>query len=201
MMFTETHCRNAGLSRTDHAAAPVSFFIADYVPAMKSKEEGQKMTDRELKELFAVLRSGGMTVTTAESCTGGLVAGRITDIAGSSDIFRRGWVTYCDEAKHEMIGVDKHTLKVYTAVSRETAAEMAEGAARRAEAQYALSVTGYADGSPEEPERSGHVFIGCCGPDKTEVREFHFAGGTSEVRRQAVHEALKMLADMVKKEN
>jgi PncC family amidohydrolase len=100
-----------------------------------------------------------------------------------------------------MIGVDKHTLKVYTAVSRETAAEMAEGAARRAEAQYALSVTGYADGSPEEPERSGHVFIGCCGPDKTEVREFHFAGGRSEVRRQAVQEALKMLADMVKKEN
>ena len=158
------------------------------------------MTDKELTELFAVLRSKGMTVTTAESCTGGLVSGRITDISGSSDIFRRGWVTYCDEAKHEMIGVDKYTLKVYTAVSRETAAEMAEGAALRAGAQFALSVTGYADGLPEDPGRSGHVFIGCRGPHETEVREFHFAGDRRSVRLQAVEEALRMLADMVQKE-
>ena len=121
------------------------------------------MTDKELTELFAVLRSKGMTVTTAESCTGGLVSGRITDISGSSDIFRRGWVTYCDEAKHEMIGVDKYTLKVYTAVSRETAAEMAEGAALRAGAQFALSVTGYADGCTSAPA-SITINVGACIP-------------------------------------
>ena len=97
----------------------------------------------------------GMTVTTVESCTGGMIAAALTSVAGSSEVFRRGFVTYCDEAKHEMVGVKKKTLKKYTAVSSETAAEMAEGGARTAKADCCVSVTGYAGPAMKDSQKAG----------------------------------------------
>ncbi len=96
------------------------------------------------KEIIKELIKRGLTVTTVESCTGGMIAAALTDVSGSSEVFKRGFVTYCDEAKHEMVGVRTETLEKYTAVSAQTAAEMAEGGAKTARADCCLSVTGYA---------------------------------------------------------
>jgi nicotinamide-nucleotide amidase len=101
------------------------------------------------------------TITTVESCTGGLVAHRLTNVPGSSLVFLRGWVTYSNQSKIDEVGVKPATLKAHGAVSRETAAEMAEGALRRSMADVALSVTGIAGpggGTAEKPV--GLVYIG-----------------------------------------
>lgn len=81
------------------------------------------------QRVVAVLKERGLTMTTVESCTGGMIAAAVTSVAGSSSVFHQGYVTYCDEAKHEMAGVRKKTLRKYTAVSRQTAKEMAAGGA------------------------------------------------------------------------
>ncbi len=105
---------------------------------------GKKKDGNPEKQIVKRLAKLGLTVTTVESCTGGMVAAALTSVPGSSEVFKRGFVTYCDEAKHEMAGVRKKTLKKFTAVSRETAAEMAEGGAKAAKADCCISVTGYA---------------------------------------------------------
>lgn len=135
-----------------------------------------------------------MTVTTVESCTGGLVAAAITSVAGSSQVFHQGYVTYCDAAKHRMVGVRKKTLKKYSAVSRQTAKEMAMGGAKAAHADCCVSVTGYAGPPSGGGEPVGLVYIGCCVKGKTKAKEFHFQGDRNAVREQAKEEALRMLA-------
>lgn len=132
------------------------------------------------------------TVTTVESCTGGMVAAAITSIAGSSAVFRQGYVTYCDEAKHKMVGVKRRTLRKYTAVSAQTAAEMAYGGARKAGADFCVSVTGYA-GPPSGDEEVGLVYIGCFVQGRTIVKECHFEGDRNAVRTQAKQQALLLL--------
>lgn len=160
---------------------------------MSAKE---KMTDGELAALLDILRQRGQTVTTVESCTGGLLSGRITDIPGSSDVLRQGFVTYCDEAKHRLVGVSQDTLAQYTAVSAQTAREMAEGGARAARAEACLSVTGYAGPSGDPADTSvGLVYVGCFYQGQTKVRECHFPGSRREVREAAVEEALQLLRE------
>lgn len=132
------------------------------------------------------------TVTTAESCTGGMVAAVITSIAGSSAVFRQGYITYCDDAKHKLLGVKRRTLRKYTAVSAQTAAEMALGGARKAGADYCVSVTGYA-GPPSGDEEVGLVYIGCFAQGRTIVKECHFEGDRNTVRCQAKDQALQLL--------
>ncbi len=145
----------------------------------------------ENEELVSALRNSGLTITTAESCTGGLIAAAITDVPGASEVFKRGFVTYCDEAKHELLGVSEETLKKYTAVSDRVASEMASGAAEVARADAAISVTGIAgpDGGTED-KPVGLVYIGlfCRG---TKIVEKHiFEGSRDDVRRQAVQCAI-----------
>ncbi|BCH25025.1 CinA family protein [Mesorhizobium sp. L-8-3] len=110
---------------------------------------------RELAEkLLEACRAHGIMLATAESCTGGLIAGALTDIAGSSDVVDRGFVTYSNAAKMEMVGVSAATLDAFGAVSRETAVEMAAGALARSHAGIAIAVTGIAGpggGSAEKP--------------------------------------------------
>ena len=154
------------------------------------------------KEIIKELIKRGLTVTTVESCTGGMIAAALTDVPGSSEVFKRGFVTYCDEAKHEMVGVRTETLEKYTAVSAQTAAEMAEGGARTARADCCLSVTGYAgsdmgdaggecEAAAEEPV--GLVYIGCYVCGETEVKELHLTGTRAQIRAQARDEALALL--------
>lgn len=154
----------------------------------------KKADDQYVSELLDMLRKRGETVTTVESCTGGLLSGRITDISGSSDVFRQGYVTYCDQAKHRLVKVKKATLKKYTAVSRQTAGEMARGGAKAAGAQACLSVTGYAGPASDETDTSaGLVYIGCFYKGKTRVRELHLSGSRRQVREAAVEQALLLL--------
>ena len=141
-------------------------------------------------------RARGWHIATAESCTGGLVAGALTAIAGSSDVVERGFVTYSNEAKSEMLGVPPATIAAHGAVSSETAAAMAVGAVARAPVDLAISVTGVAGpggGSAAKP--LGLVIFGLArrnGPSRTERRVFD--GDRSAVRQAALRVALGLLA-------
>lgn len=145
-------------------------------------------------EVLAALRHRGWRLATAESCTGGLVAAAITDLAGASHVFDCGFVTYSNAAKTELLGVRPATLASHGAVSEQVAAEMAQGALDRSDAQIAISVTGIAGpgGSDHKPE--GRVCFGLAHGGKllTETREFG-ALGRGAVRAGAVQHALAML--------
>lgn len=147
------------------------------------------------QQVVALLKNQNYIMTAVESCTGGMIAAAITSVPGSSSVFHQGYVTYCDRAKHQMAGVRKKTLRKYTAVSRQTAKEMALGGARAAKADCCISVTGYA-GPPSgaSEEEVGLVYIGCAVCGKVKVKEYHFSGERNEVRQKAKEEALKMLA-------
>jgi nicotinamide-nucleotide amidase len=145
--------------------------------------------------LLARARAAGAKVATAESCTGGLVAGAITEVAGSSDIFDRGFVTYSNAAKMEILGVSEATLAAHGAVSEAVAREMAEGALLRSAATLAVSVTGIAGpgGSDFKPE--GRVCFGLAVRGRATVTETVEFGalGRAKVRAQAVERALDLL--------
>ncbi|AKL08419.1 MULTISPECIES: nicotinamide-nucleotide amidase [Klebsiella] len=157
------------------------------------------MTDSELMQLSEqvgqALKARGATVTTAESCTGGWVAKTLTDIAGSSAWFERGFVTYSNEAKSQMIGVSEATLLDHGAVSEPVVVEMAIGALRAARADYAISVSGIAGpdgGSAEKPV--GTVWFGVASASGQGVTQREcFAGDREAVRRQATAYALNLL--------
>jgi len=147
-------------------------------------------------EVIAALIARGATVATAESCTGGLIAGALTSVAGSSEAVYGGFVTYANEAKENMIGVRSETLAEYGAVSEETAREMAAGARQRSGADYAIAVTGIAGpggGSDEKPV--GLVWFGLAGPRDIVTERCLFGDlGRTEVRAATVMHAFKMLA-------
>ena len=143
-------------------------------------------------DVGALLRANGQRLATAESCTGGWVAQCLTSIAGSSDWFERGFVTYSNEAKQEMLGVSKETLDRHGAVSIATALAMAEGALHRSHADWTVAITGIAGpggGSPEKPV--GLVCFGWAGPDGSRGSDSRcFAGSREQVRAQSVAHAL-----------
>lgn len=159
-------------------------------------------TDKEHEPLEEVvgrlLSAHGLTVTTAESCTGGLLAGRLVNVPGISANFKEGYITYANEAKEKLLGVSHRTLTAHGAVSEETAREMAEGVRRAAGADIGVGITGIAGpdgGTKEKPV--GLVYIGCCFRGKTCVRRFVFDGNRSEVRESAVSAALTLLRDAI----
>lgn len=148
--------------------------------------------------LVEKLKKRNYTITTAESCTGGLIAGTIVNAAGASDVLCEGYVTYSNEAKHRLVGVRKETLEVYGAVSPQTAEEMAKGAAQAAGADVALSSTGIAGpggGTAEKPV--GLVYIGCCVHGQTVVQECRFSGNRMENRLDTVENALKLALECI----
>ena len=140
-----------------------------------------------------------LTVATAESCTGGLVAGALTDVPGSSAVFDRGYVTYSNAAKQQMLGVTAATLKRYGAVSRQTAEAMASGALTRSKVDLAVSITGIAGpdgGTAEKPV--GLVHFAVAGRDGSSmIAAKRFEGNRDEVRHQSVVQALRLLRDLV----
>ncbi|HJD01344.1 MAG TPA: nicotinamide-nucleotide amidohydrolase family protein [Candidatus Mediterraneibacter excrementavium] len=157
--------------------------------------EPAKTLEEEVVELLARKH---LTVTTAESCTGGLIAGTLINAAGASDVLNEGYVTYSNEAKERLVHVSHETLERYGAVSAQTAQEMAEGAARAAGADAALSATGIAGpggGSVEKPV--GLVYIGCCLNGRTVVKECRFNGTRMENRLRTVETALTMLREQL----
>lgn len=164
------------------------------------------MIDKETAEaalrVFDLCREQKLTLATAESCTGGLVAGAITDIPGSSDVFDRGFVTYSNSAKQLLLGVSKDLLDQHGAVSAECAKAMALGALNAAKTSIAVSITGIAGpggGSPQKPV--GLVFMACANREgKFHARECRFGDlGRSEVRRRSVIAAFALIEEMLAK--
>ena len=163
------------------------------------------MADRETEAaataLLDLCKAKKLIVATAESCTGGLVAGALTDIAGSSAVVDRGFVTYTNEAKHQMLGVPKETIERHGAVSRETAEAMVRGALGHANADLAVSITGIAGpggGSADTPV--GLVYFAAASRGGNLIhRERRFGDiGRGTVRRLSVLEALAMLTELAK---
>ncbi len=146
-------------------------------------------------EVIAALVARGETVATAESCTGGLIAGALTSVTGSSAAVYGGFITYANSAKIKMVGVSAETLLAHGAVSAETAGEMAEGARNEASTTYAIAVTGIAGpdgGSVEKPV--GLVWFGLAGPSGIQTEKCLFGDiGRAEVRAGTVLHALDML--------
>ena len=140
-------------------------------------------------------RARGWHIATAESCTGGLVAGALTAIAGSSDVLERGFVTYSNKAKSELLGVAPEIIAAHGAVSAETAAAMAQGAVTRAPVDLAISVTGVAGPGGATPTKPvGLVLLGLARRGGTCRTERHvFGGDRSAVRQAALEVALRML--------
>ncbi len=163
------------------------------------EEQFRKETAACCAYLVKTLTEKGLTMTSVESCTGGMIAAAVTSVPGSSMILKQSYVTYCDEAKHRMAGVRRRTLRRYTAVSRQTAGEMAAGGAAKAHADLCLSVTGYA-GPASGEEEVGLVYIGCCFRGKTRVREYHFEGDRASVRMNACVQALRMAVEAVRRD-
>ena len=157
------------------------------------------MTDSELMQLSEkvgrALKARGATVTTAESCTGGWIAKAITDIAGSSAWFERGFVTYSNEAKSQMIGVSEATLRDNGAVSEPVVVEMAIGALKAARAHFAVSISGIAgpDGGSEEKPVGTVWFAFASASGEGITRRECFSGDRDAVRRQATAYALQTL--------
>ena len=154
------------------------------------------MTDLAIRILDRA-KALGLTIATVESCTGGMVAAALTDIAGSSAVFERGWVTYSNQAKHEELGVPWLDLNTVGAVSQAVAIAMAEGALRQSSVDLAVSITGIAGpggGSPEKPV--GLVHFACARRNAVTQFEHHiFQGDRAAIRSQATKTALALLLD------
>lgn len=150
------------------------------------------------EKLVSLLMEKGLTVTTAESCTGGMIASKIVNVSGASEVFHAGFVTYANSAKEAYAGVLSETLQTYGAVSSQVALEMARGVAKTAGAEVGISVTGIAGpggGSVEKPV--GLVYIGCHVCGKTDYKEFHFTGDRLTIRQKSAKEAIKFAIEML----
>jgi nicotinamide-nucleotide amidase len=159
---------------------------------------------REAESLLAWCRENKLMIATAESCTGGLLAGYLTHIAGSSDVFERGFVTYSNEAKMELLGVDREMIEDKGAVSREVALAMAAGALWRSKAAISASVTGIAGpGGGTERKPVGLVHFAVAKRVAVSTEEMNFSAihhvenfgdiGRAEIREESVATALKLL--------
>lgn len=150
------------------------------------------------KAVVDLLTANSLTVTTAESCTGGLLSAKLINVAGVSQVYKAGYITYSNKAKRRYLGVKKSTLDKYGAVSKKTAEEMAKGAAFYNKADVAVSVTGIAgpDGGTEE-KPVGLVYVSCYVCGKVSTREYHFGGNRAKIRETTVAHALTLMRECI----
>lgn len=166
---------------------PIAELLGDRVYSTDGNDTLELVVGRLLRERKA-------TVATAESCTGGLIATRLTEHGGSSDYFVASLVTYSDEQKHALLGVPQELLDRYTAVSEEVAAAMATGARERTGATYALSATGYAGpGGGTEENPVGTVYLGLATPSGVRVTKLRYGMDRNRIRTLAAQTALDLL--------
>lgn len=191
----EVHIRVTASAEDEKAAAKlikpvVKELKARFGNAVYSTEEGVTLE----KAVADLLMANELTITFAESCTGGLLSARLVSVPGVSDCYKAGFVTYSNKAKKRILGVKKNTLNKYGAVSEQTAEEMAEGAALTAKSDVAVAITGIAGpdgGTKEKPV--GLVYIACCVKGKVTVEKYQFKGNRSKVRESAVSAALVLV--------
>jgi nicotinamide-nucleotide amidase len=152
----------------------------------------------QVQRLANALLHQGQRVCTAESCTGGMIAKTFTDLAGSSDWFDRGFVTYSNAAKQEMLGVPASLIEDYGAVSEAVASAMVSGALLHSHADYAVAVTGVAGpGGGTEEKPVGTVWIAAASAGTTMATRFQFDGDREAVREATLESALEMLIDLI----
>ena len=152
--------------------------------------------EEETLEMAVVrlLKKYDLTVATAESCTGGLVAGRIVNVPGASDVFREGFITYSNKAKRKHLDVSKNTIKKYGAVSKETARDMAVGGVFATDSDICVAITGLAGpGGGTEEKPVGLVYMACCLGDNVTVEKYQFKGNREKIREQSVVRALDLV--------
>lgn len=146
----------------------------------------------EKERLVALLQEKKYHVSTAESCTGGLIAAGIVDVSGASNVFEEGYITYSNAVKEKLLGVSADTIARYTVVSSQVAKEMAVGTQERTGSELTISVTGYAGpGDAEDGTKAGTVYVGTCYLGKAEAKGFLFEGDRKQVREQAAEEAIR----------
>lgn len=155
-------------------------------------------TDMQAKEILTLLKEKGLTLSTAESCTGGLLGKLLTDIPGSSSVYMGGVISYTNEVKHKLLGVSEKTLRQYTAISAQTACEMALGVKNRIGSDLAVSVTGLAGPDSDESGREvGLVYIALCDNEACFSEELHLHGTREEIRTSAAEAVFSMIAEHI----
>lgn len=150
------------------------------------------------EKLVQSLAEMGLTISTAESCTGGMIASTIIDVPGASDVYNEGFITYSNEAKNKHLNVPEEILEKYGAVSEETVREMALGCRKVTGSDVAIVTSGIAGpggGTVEKPV--GLVYIGCAYKDMVEVKAFRFEGTRTSIRQQATVEAIRMTMELI----
>lgn len=141
-----------------------------------------------------------LKISTAESCTGGLISAYITSFPGSSSVFDMGFATYSNDAKHKLLGVSKETLEDYGAVSKETALEMSFGVREKSQADIGIAVTGIAGpggGTPSKPV--GLVYISLCSKHEHIFSQLNLDGTRDEIRKQTVEKVIEMVENHIEK--
>ncbi len=152
----------------------------------------------QIELLVHFLKERGMTVSTAESCTGGLLGKSITDISGSSAVYPGGVISYCNRIKHEILGVEQELLDSFGPVSEPVARQMAEGVRRVIGADLGVGITGIAGPNSDDTGRPvGLVYIGVSDGETTLVREFHFDGDRGAIRAQAAEAAADLALGLI----
>ena len=155
----------------------------------------ETLIKKQTEEVIKKCKKKGYLIATAESCTGGMVASYLTSISGSSEIFDRGFITYSNLSKVELLGIDEELINKYGAVSSETAIAMALGAVNNSRANISLSITGVAGPSGgTDINPVGTVYIAIVNNSKTNYNKFNFENlGRNFIRQSAVYEALRMI--------
>ncbi|MGN0988527.1 MAG: competence/damage-inducible protein A [Otoolea sp.] len=191
----EVHLRVTARAKSEEEAKKL---LKPVVKEIKKRFGNAVYTTNEKDTLESVvvdlLKKYDLTVTTAESCTGGLVAARLVNVPGASEVFREGFVTYSNKAKKKYLDVSKSTLRKYGPVSEQTAKEMATGGVFATDADACVAVTGLAgpDGGTED-KPVGLVYIACYMKDSVKVEEYRFKGNREKIREQATVQALDLL--------
>ena len=195
----EVHLRVTARAEDEKAAKKL---VKPVVKELKGRFGSHVYTTEEEitleKAVVDLLLANKLTISTVESCTGGLVAARLINVAGVSEVFKSGYIAYSNKAKRRLLGIKKSLLVKHGAVSKETAREMAKGAALISKADVTVSVTGIAgpDGGTEE-KPVGLVYIGCSVCGKVTVKEYHFSGSRAKIRESTVSAALTLMRECI----
>lgn len=193
----EVHIRVTASSDTEGKA---ELLIKPVVRELKNRFGNNIYTTDENvtleKAVVDLLQSGELKAMTVESCTAGMVASRLVNVPGASEVFKCGLVTYSNKAKRKLLGVKKATLEKYTAVSEEVAYEMVRSPEVWPKADVVVGVTGYAS-APEDASLCGLVYISCNVCGEITVRKFHFTGNRNKVRESATTQALVLMRDCI----
>ena len=195
----EVHLRVTARAEDEKAAKKL---VKPIVKELKGRFGSHVYTTEEdvtlEKAVVDLLLANKLTISTVESCTGGLVAARLINVAGVSEVFKSGYITYSNKAKRRLLGIKKSLLVKHGAVSKETAREMAKGAALISKADVTVSITGIAgpDGGTEE-KPVGLVYIGCSVCGKVTVKEYHFSGSRAKIRESTVSAALSLMRECI----